>query len=76
MLFMFRNAQSFNQDISSWDFSGLTSTGSMSNFMQQKSASNYDATYYDNLLIKWASDESLGGLPNNLSQYKIDIGWY
>ena len=74
MLFMFRNAQSFNQDISSWDFSGLTSTGSMSNFMQQKSASNYDATYYDNLLIKWASDESLGGLPNNLSLTKIDMG--
>ena len=74
MQFMFRNAQAFNQDISSWDFSGLTTTGSMSNFMQQKSASNYDATYYDNLLIKWALDESLGGLPNNLTLTKIDMG--
>lgn len=49
---MFNGATSFNQDISSWVFNkNVILTG----FMLGKSSANYNATYYDNLLIKWAS---------------------
>jgi len=59
----FRNATAFNQDISSWDYS---KTKSILGFMQGKSSTNYDYQYYDNLLIKWDSDPSVGGLDFNV----------
>ena len=61
--FMFYRTFSFNKDISNWNFSSVNISNSFQQFMRDKSSSNYDANYYDNLLIKWASDESLGGLP-------------
>ena len=67
---MFREAGLFNQDISTWDFSN---TSSLRGFMQGKSSANYNAEYYDNLLIKWASDPSLGGLQPNIIG-TIDMG--
>ena len=63
---MFFGANIFNQDISLWDFSGANDVNSFSDFMRQKSQANYNANYYDNLLIKWASDPSLGGLQPNI----------
>ena len=70
---MFRNCASFNQDISTWNFSGLSLSNSFFRFMLGKSSANYDAAYYDNLLIKWASDPSLGGLQPNIID-TIDMG--
>ena len=70
---MFLNATSFNQDISNWNFSNVNNTNSFFDFMRGKSQANYDATYYDNLLIKWASDESVGGLPIGVVG-EIDMG--
>lgn len=69
----FRQAISFNQDISAWDFSGLNSSISLSQFMFSKTSTDYDAIYYDNLLIKWASDPSVGGLQSNVIG-TIDMG--
>ncbi len=69
----FRDATSFNQDISAWDFSGLFNGVSLSQFMTGKSSTDYDSTYYDNLLIKWASSPSLGGLQPNIIG-TIDMG--
>ena len=63
----------FNQDISSWDFSGLNSSTSLFQFMSDQSASGYQSSYYDNLLIKWASNPSLGGLQPNIIG-TIDMG--
>ena len=63
---MFDRSIAFNQDISNFDFSGLNSNGLTSSsrgFMGSKTFGNYDAVYYDNLLIKWAKDSSEGGLP-------------
>tara|TARA_R110002073_G_scaffold33547_4_gene100670 strand:+ start:4076 stop:4930 length:855 start_codon:yes stop_codon:yes gene_type:complete len=54
----FRSATSFNQDVSSWDFS---STTNLNDFMGIKSSTNYDAVYYDNLLIKWDSQLVFSG---------------
>ena len=65
----FSSAMSFNQDISSWNFSGLNNVNSLFRFMFGKSSTNYNSTYYDNLLIKWASDPSLGGLQPNIIRY-------
>jgi len=76
MTYMFRSIFGivpFNQDISSWDFSGLNSSTSLVQFMKGKSQANYDSAYYDNLLIKWASDPSLGGLQPNIIG-TIDMG--
>ncbi|MCP4484629.1 MAG: BspA family leucine-rich repeat surface protein [Flavobacteriaceae bacterium] len=70
---MFLNATSFNQDISNWNFSSVNDVDSFSDFMRGKSQSNYNATYYDNLLIKWASDESVGGLPVGIVG-ELDMG--
>jgi len=67
---MFRDADSFNQDISSWDFSSVTTVRS---FMANKTSANYDATYYDNLLIKW--DNAVGGLVfANMTDVVIGMG--
>jgi hypothetical protein len=60
---MFDRAFDFNQDISNFNFNSITASSGLEFFMRNKSSTNYDATYYDNLLIKWASDPSLGGLP-------------
>ena len=70
---MFQNAHAFNQDISSWNFSSLNSYSSLANFMSGKSDANYNADYYDNLLIKWALDPSVGGLQPNIIT-TIDMG--
>ena len=59
----FFSCNSFNQDISDWDFSAITASSGLDDFMRNKTFNDYDSTYYDNLLIKWASDPSLGGLP-------------
>ncbi len=59
----FFSASSFNQDVSDWDFSGITASSGLDDFMRGKSDSNYNSSYYDNLLIKWAKDSSEGGLP-------------
>lgn len=45
---MFRDNLFFNQDISMLDFSSVTD---MTNFMTGKSPANYNASYYDSLLI-------------------------
>lgn len=45
---MFQSATNFNQDLSSWNFN-INVT--LSNIMRLKTFNNYDATYYDNLLI-------------------------
>ena len=70
----FRECFAFNQDISSWDFSGITSYRALQLFMNGKSSANYNAEYYDNLLIKWASSPSLGGLPVGVLTDPIDMG--
>jgi hypothetical protein len=63
MINMFLNCYAFNQDISNWDFSSLNTANSLLQFMLNKTFNDYDAAYYDNLLIKWASSPSIGGLP-------------
>ena len=62
---IFRNANVFNQDISSWDYSSLNNVNSLLNFIIAFN-NTYNTDYYDNLLIKWASDPSLGGLQPNI----------
>ena len=69
----FRGNLAFNQDISAWDFSSLSVSNGLENFMLYKTSANYDATYYDNLLIKWASSPSVGGLQPNIIN-AIDMG--
>lgn len=70
MDFMFREATIFNKDISTWDFSSVTS---ISSFMFGKSFNNYDASFYDNLLIKW--DNVVGGLVfANMINVNIGMG--
>jgi hypothetical protein len=67
---MFFQTTSFNQDISSWDFSSVKS---INNFMLLKTAADYNATYYDNLLIKW--DNAVGGLVfANMTNVNIGMG--
>ena len=51
----------FNQDVSNLDYS---SAKNLSNFMGSKSSANYDATYYDNLLIKWDSQLVFANMVN------------
>ena len=60
---MFDRAFDFNQDISNFNFNSITVSNGLEFFMRSKSSTNYDAIYYDNLLIKWASIPSSGGLP-------------
>ena len=57
MELMFFLTTSFNQPVDSWSF---VSVKNMNNFMGLKTANDYDAAYYDNLLIKW--DNAIGGL--------------
>jgi len=66
----FYEAYAFNQDISNWNFSN---TNDLSGFMFGKSSANYNATYYDNLLIKWSLDPSVGGLQSDIIS-TIDMG--
>ena len=55
------NCTSFTQDISSWDFSDVDAANGLDAILFTVSPS-YNPSYYDNLLIKWDSDPSLGGL--------------
>ena len=55
----FGNNLSFNQPLDSWDFN---SASSLQSFMIGKSSVNYNAAYYDALLIKWDSGPLNGGL--------------
>ena len=57
----FNGATAFNQNISSWDF---TKVKNLNFFMFGKSSANYDATYYDDLLIKWDSDLVFANMTN------------
>lgn len=71
--FMFQNAISFNEDISSWDYSPV---GDLTNFMTGKTSSDYSSANYDALLVKWSADASQGGLQNVVGQTgkTIDMG--
>jgi len=69
---MFLNATAFNKDVSLWDYSSATN---ISRFMEGKSSTNYDYQYYDNLLIKWDSDPSVGGLDfGKLTNLTVGMG--
>jgi len=57
MRHMFKSANAFNQPLDSWDYSSVTQ---ISNFMDGKTSLDYNASFYDDLLIKW--DNSVGGL--------------
>ena len=70
---MFYYATSFNKDLSGWDYSSLNTDISLKNFMSGNTFSNYNSEYYDNLLIKWASIPSEGGLQPNIIE-RIDMG--
>jgi surface protein len=70
MSVMFGFTTSFNQDISSWSFVSVIRIDS---FMLGKTANDYDATYYDDLLIKW--DNAIGGLVfANMVNVNIGMG--
>ena len=71
MLDMWRGSLTkFNQDLSIWDFSSVTN---IDRFMQERTNTDYDATHYDNLLIKW--DNSIGGLVfANMVDVNIGMG--
>tara|TARA_B110001450_G_scaffold26353_1_gene23182 strand:- start:530 stop:1714 length:1185 start_codon:yes stop_codon:yes gene_type:complete len=69
---MFFATSDFNQDVSQWDYSSLNNVDSLNPFIRGVSP-NYDTNYYDNLLIKWASSPSLGGLQPNIIG-TIDMG--
>lgn len=56
---MFASALAFNQPLDHLNY-GKVKT--LNNFMLGKSFLNYDATYYDDLLIKWDDLPSNGGL--------------
>mgnify|MGYP006100530321 CR=1 FL=1 len=62
---MFYLEREFNQDVSSWDFSSISRSNGLFNFISSN-FSSMNSSYYDNLLIKWASDPSLGGLQPNI----------
>ena len=59
-VFLF-NSTIFNQDISNWDYSNVDVANGLDAILFIVSPS-YNPSYYDNLLIKWDSDPSLGGL--------------
>lgn len=68
---MFRSATSFNQPLSQLDYSSVRD---LNLFMLNKTAADYEATYYDNLLIKW-DDEGNGGLVfANMTNVNISMG--
>ena len=70
---MFDRAFDFNQDISNFNFNSIIVSNGLEFFMRNKTFNDYDATYYDNLLIKWASSPSVGGLPVGVLD-TIDMG--
>ena len=67
-----QGATSFNQPL---DHLNYSKASTISNFMAGKSSANYNYQYYDNLLIKWDSDPSLGGLDFGiLTNFTTDFG--
>lgn len=67
MNFFLSSSTSFNQDVSSWDFSGIKN---LKGFMQGKSSANYNYQYYDNLLIKWDTQLDVPNMTNKT----VDMG--
>jgi hypothetical protein len=51
MVSMFRGAETFNQDISTWV---ISSVGDLTDFMAGKTSSDYSTTNYDALLNAWS----------------------
>ena len=69
---MFYLAREFNKDVSDWNFSSLNNVNSLFDFMS--GLQNGIPQHYDNLLIKWASNPSQGGLqPNILDTISVSI---
>jgi hypothetical protein len=62
---MFYSASSFNQDISYWTPSNVTS---LALFMTGKTSSNYDSSKYDNLLNSWSTKALKTGVTANFGQ--------
>jgi surface protein len=66
---MFINATSFNQDISTWDVSNVTTMANMLN------SCNMSQTNYENLLVGWNSLPSLqNGVIFGVSGRQYQIG--
>ena len=75
---MFANATNFNQDISNWIITGVTS---LSGFMDGKSDLNYNYQYYDNILTSWSQQQlktgvqlGMGGVKFSCVNYDYKIG--
>jgi len=60
---MFRDARNFDQDISSWDFTGISSSDNLRNFFSGNA--ELDEDNYDPLLIRWSNQAS--SMPNNIN---------
>ena len=60
---MFRDARNFDQDISSWDFTGISSSDNLRNFFSGNA--ELDEDNYDALLIRWSNQAS--SMPNNIN---------
>ena len=71
MGYMFYGAASFDQDISSWDFSSLNNTSRLSNFF---TGAGLSTANYDLLLIRWASQAS--SMPSNMTNVNMGTSTY
>lgn len=60
---MFRDARNFDQDISNWDFTGISSSDNLRNFFSGNA--ELDDENYDALLIRWSNQA--GSMPNNIN---------
>lgn len=60
---MFRDARNFDQDISNWDFTGISSDDNLRNFFSGNA--ELDEDNYDPLLIRWSQQAS--NMPNNIN---------
>lgn len=59
---MFRDNGNFDQDISGWDFSGISSDDNLRDFFRN---AELDDENYDALLIRWSQQAS--SMPNNIN---------